>query len=975
MIRSLSATLGCLVLLLLASVESTYAQNLKWNYGLPRKQDAKELPHSDYSFQTAERKMKVIQQGELEKISDWEYSLSKGWEMIEGHKVRAAELSVFAPDLDTSEWYNATVPGTVLTTLVNQGVYPDPYWGLNNLLIPDTLCRMDWWYRNSFPIPRSDKGKKIKLILNGINYKAEVWFNHKLLGTMVGAFERGIFDITPWVDYEKKNLLAIRILPPNNPGISHEENKMGIGPNGGALCLDGPTFISSEGWDWIPGIRDRNIGIWQDVRIRYGNDLEFIDPQVITDLPLPDTTSVDFIVRTQIRNLSGVPRSADLHIQVGDVSAVYPVSLKADETRLVQLTPRECAALCMKNPKLWWPNGYGTPYLYDLSMSLVSQDRDTLDVKKMRIGIRELEYELSAYEHNSPVVRLNYNPIAALQDGQPAFDTVKRKRTDGKVRYTNNDGEFVSLLLKPVSSQGLELIKDSLMKEYMVIKVNGQRVFCKGGNWGMDDGMKRVSRERLEPALKLHKNMNYNMIRNWTGESTEEVFYELCDEYGMLVMNDFWLSTDGFNLNPLDYNLFIKNVTETVRRFRNHPSIALWSARNEGFAPNELESMLATTLAKEDGSRHYTGNSRSLNSSGSGPWRYQFDPAWYFRTLAGGFRSEVGTPSLPTAETVREFMAEEDTWPISDVWYYHDWHNHRYGSKTFSELYKEGIDRKLGPSDNLDDFCRKAQLINYESHRSIFEAWNSKLWNDASGVLLWMSHPAWPSMVWQNYSSNGETAGAYYGAQKACRPIHIQMSLDKHEVDIINTTLKDYSKLKVKIGIYDKAGKKLRSSQVAIEKADANTLTPVVRLEDWKELPDFCWVKLILAAGNGQILDDNVYWINQKAWDGTSLSSLPEVSVRASVKHFIKKGRYWEGTVVVKNSQEYLAAAITLDLRDSEMRSAIRPVYFDDGYFFLMPGESKEIHFQVDINKVVDAAVLQIGGYNVKQQNVLLEGK
>ena len=113
----------------------------------------------------------------------------------------------------------------------------------------------------------------------------------------------------------------------------------------------------------------------------------------------------------------------------------------------------------------------------------------------------------------------------------------------------------------------------------------------------MDDGMKRVSRERLEPALKLHKNMNYNMIRNWTGESTEEVFYELCDEYGMLVMNDFWLSTDGFNLNPLDNCLFVRNVTETVRRFRNHPSIALWCARNEGFATNELEYMLAARMA------------------------------------------------------------------------------------------------------------------------------------------------------------------------------------------------------------------------------------------------------------------------------------------------------------------------------------------------------------------------------------------
>ena len=75
------------------------------------------------------------------------------------------------------------------------------------------------------------------------------------------------------------------------------------------------------------------------------------------------------------------------------------------------------------------------------------------------------------------------------------------------------------------------------------------------------------------------------MIRNWTGESTEEIFYELCDEYGILVFNDFWLSTEGFNLNPLDNTLFMRNVREVVRRYRNHPSIALWCARNEGFAP------------------------------------------------------------------------------------------------------------------------------------------------------------------------------------------------------------------------------------------------------------------------------------------------------------------------------------------------------------------------------------------------------
>ena len=147
----------CIIVFLFSSAECIYSQKLKWNFGLPQEQNSEVIPHSKHSFQIAKPKKKVIEQGELTPLSDWEYQLSKGWEMIEGYKARAAEKNIFAPDLDASEWHSATVPGTVLTTLVDQGVYPDPYWGLNNLLIPDTLCRMDWWYRNSFDIPRNSK--------------------------------------------------------------------------------------------------------------------------------------------------------------------------------------------------------------------------------------------------------------------------------------------------------------------------------------------------------------------------------------------------------------------------------------------------------------------------------------------------------------------------------------------------------------------------------------------------------------------------------------------------------------------------------------------------------------------------------------------------------------------------------------------------------------------------------------------------
>ncbi len=110
-------------------------------------------------------------------------------------KINANGKEITSPAYNTGKWINATVPGTILTTLVNRGYYPDPLYGLNNLSIPDTLCRTDWWYRTVLPLPEGAENKKVQLLLNGINYKAEVWFNGSMVGTITGAFARGQFDI------------------------------------------------------------------------------------------------------------------------------------------------------------------------------------------------------------------------------------------------------------------------------------------------------------------------------------------------------------------------------------------------------------------------------------------------------------------------------------------------------------------------------------------------------------------------------------------------------------------------------------------------------------------------------------------------------------------------------------------------------------------------------------------------------------
>ena len=110
-------------------------------------------------------------------------------------------------------------------------------------------------------------------------------------------------------------------------------------------------------------------------------------------------------------------------------------------------------------------------------------------------------------------------------------------------------------------------------------------IFIRGGDWGLDEAMKRIPRERLEAEIKLHKLANLNLIRNWVGQSTSEDFYELCDKYGILLWDEFFQPNPSDGPNPTDMATYIANVRDKILRYRNHPSIAVWCARNEGNPP------------------------------------------------------------------------------------------------------------------------------------------------------------------------------------------------------------------------------------------------------------------------------------------------------------------------------------------------------------------------------------------------------
>lgn len=916
------------------------------NFGLTKKQPVETLPKGKAPFQTPVEKPRSGQKGQATFLGNGRYSLSSGWELTDDMTRLLGPASVFNEASNSKGWYDAVVPGTVLTSLVAAGKFPDPYFGLNNLSITDSLCRKDWWYRTTFETPNDEKGKLAWLCFNGINYKARVWLNGNYLGDIKGAFIRGIFKVTDYLKSSGRNVLLVQILPPNNPGIPDEQSALsGMGKNGGIHTLDGPAFFATEGWDWIPGIRDRNMGIWQDVQLCFTGSITSSDPQVITDLPLPDTSTASVSLRTALINHSSETQEATLQFSFEGVSVQKKVLLAPGQVLPLTLTPGEFTQLTVKNPRLWWPNGYGLPVLYHATLK-VTDAKGLEEIKQFRFGIREYSYELMADTEGKRNLRFTYSPTDC-KTSTPLIDYTKRRLFKDKIYIPTIRPEF--------PADQIASLPDS-SNPFLVIKVNGQRVFCKGGNWGIDDAMKKISRENLEPAFRLHREAHFNLIRNWTGESTEPVFFDLADEYGMMVWNDFWISTEGFNLNPADDQLFLENSLDVIRRYRNHASIVIWCPRNEGYAPAGIENDLATQIAKEDGTRHYIGNSREINLRPSGPWHFFEDNKEYFTRHGEGFSTEIGTFSVPEASTIRKFIAAEDQWPINDVWHYHDLHINNQNL----EGYLHTADSLYGPSKDLDDFNRKIQLINYDSHRAIFEAWNSKLWNHSSGVLLWMSHPAWPSMIWQTYSWDFQTHGSYYGAKKGCEPLHIQMNPHNNQVVVVNTSLQPVQDAKAVMEVFTPLGKLLQRKTLTAN-FPANVKTDVfTAVFDETSLPANYLVRLWLKDKKGNILAANEYWkANAATGHFKAFNQLPVITLSGKAVRLANSQVKME----LENNTPYPAIGIRLEALDNAGQPLL-PAYFSDGYFTLLPGEKRILFLETAGPATVGK--INIAGYNLK---------
>jgi hypothetical protein len=929
-------------------------------------QDPSLLPHSMAPARAA--KAVVPEPGEDAATGDGSLLLLRhGWQLADAAtvKVEGSELAKqsFSAAGRAEDWMPAVVPGTVLTTLIARGVYPDPDFGLDNMVIPESLSKHSFWYRNVFTPPASMRGRHLALTFHGVNYHATIFLNGNRIGDILGAFRHKEFDVTAFVKPGEKNVLAVLIEPPPHGGIAHEQSlAAGAGDNGGVMMLDGPTFGATEGWDWIPGIRDRNMGIWQDVALTAHSAVEIAVPQIITHPtdPNPAAAKAEITVRVPLTNDTKAAVQGTIEIAFDDVRASKPITVPPGGTTF-ELAPKDFPQLIVQHPKLWWPNGYGSPALHTMKL-IFKAGGSVSDTREERFGIREITYELSAFDATGHVRRVEDAPtVSALAETGPAI-----LQTHEGFRETP-EGWVPTIAPGMENSPALKPDSDLKLGTALVIKVNGVRIAVKGGSWGMDDMLKRVGRERLEPYFRLHKEANVDIIRNWMGQDTEDVFFDLADEYGMLVWSDFWDSTQGWNLEPGDPGLFLENAKDVIARYRNHPSIAVWCGRNEGVPPPAINLGLARLISELDGTRYYSADSNKINLHDSGPYKYQ-EPEDYFTKLSLGFAVEVGLPSPPTLEAFQAFLPKEDQWPISDDWAYHDWHQ---GGNGDTAPFVQTIDEEFGPATSLADFDRKAQMLTYEGHRAVFEGFNAHLWQPNSGRMLWMTQPAWPSMQWQIFSHDYDTHGAFYGVKKASEPIHVQMNLPAHDVAVINNTLAPLTGVTVTARVFDTQSKLLMEKSATITAA-ANAETPALAMElqAAMEAAETVFVKLELKDSAGKLLSDNFYWLAAHKSGYRRMNEMPPATLTANLKLARGGAAEHHATVTLINSGTSAAVATKLTLKDAATGERILPAYYSDNYVSILPGETKTIGIAIPSSSAKGAVKVDLRGWNVTPVSV-----
>ena len=909
--------------------------------------------------------------------------LSDDWIIKSSLQVKEGGEIISSDKYLPEAWYPAQVPTTVLNALIKDKVYSDPWIGLDNYKIPDVSDEFNkkydlakysyidgktnpwkdpYWFRKEFSLSESYTGKQLWLNFDGINYRADVWLNGHLIAgekEMAGMFLRFRYDITQYALINQKNYLAVKVYQVDHPGIPSPGVQFEVFGKTRGHATDifkDETLKFTGGWDCAPVIRDRNMGIYQDVYITANGPVSIENPFIVTTLPLPDTSHADLKITADLKNSLKTEIAGLLTIKISlddtvkfptynkimggamkDIVFSTPVKLGPGQDLHVSLNPSEFPLLTIQNPYLWWPNGYGKQYLHNLKLTFSINDNIS-DTKNTTFGIREVTNEIK--------------------------------------KIGNDYGR--------------------------IFFINGKRVFCKGG-WLQPDAFQNLPEKRVYDEARLLAKANVNMVASEDAPSAPDIVLDSYDKYGLMYWETFYQCYrmyPGDTLtenNPLDHKLALREAQDIIKRYRNHPSLVVWCAANEVTVAEDIYNPLRKYVSDLDGTRPFLAASSTawnidkltpyikpdlpLGTTDDGDPDYNWNPEhFYFDKILEvdkqAFRNELGVASVPVYSSLKKFIPRFSTdvknvnFPLDSTWAEHGaWDDNNYAFRG----YDNAIRSLYGKPVSVEDYARKAQYVNANSYRAMFEAANHRMWTITSGVMLWKLNDCWPSVLWQLYDWYLCQNAAYYYSQKAMEPVHIQMNANNRMVSLINTRHVGLDSLAVLVSIIDLDMNVVWSKSEPVSIA-ADSYKELFSVPSGKISTPVYFVKLELKK-KGHLLSENTYWLSSSEKpDYSALANLEPVAIDIS-GYKIEKEKESHITVNLKNSTGKLSFFNRLVLTKGENGEEILPTFWDSNFIILFPGEQKTVNAIIEKEDLQGSdPYLSIDG-NSKVKPALLRNK
>lgn len=878
--------------------------------------------------------------------------LHRNWRLHSTTQVEAAARDVSCVGFETADWTRFDGPSTVLAALVRAGVYPDPRIGLNNLQIPDASDAFNaghglgkyshlpgienpwkdpYWYRIEFDAP-AECGVRQWLVFKALNYRGEVWLNGERLATreeIVGSLVRHRIDVTGVARLGARNCLAMKIWGPDHPGMPEDQHvpleslRVWNRDPDSSIMRDVTINIAATGYDCAPEVRDRLMGLWDDVEFEWAGPVALRHPFVRSKLPLPRTESARLTVSFDAINTTDAPVDTEIRATIPGVGAwTRTMSLRPSETRTVTWTSEDVPELHVQNPALWWPADHGDQPLYTLELEAQAESQ-TSDAASTRFGIREVEKVL----HDV--------------DGAP------------QLRVT----------------------------------INGRKIYSRGGYLQFDTLMDHavMTQERFETEIAYLKAAGLNTVSYEDWPSPPDRLLDLFDEHGILLWHCYfqchWLIRDDF---PEDHDLLGASAVDITLRVRNHPCVVAYLCMNEGTTCEDQYTRWRKAVTELDGTRilipcgYCDANNLDyapewiqpdwpVGANDGAPKSYTWKrPSWYFDMVREDptwpFKIESCSASVPPVESLRQFMPDLDEhdgagpFPLTKTWAYH-------GANTYYADFDAALRRRYGDPASLRDYCWKAHLMTAVQHRAMFEAVQHRKWDRTSGFLQWKLNSCWPSIQWQIFDYFLRPMVSLYWIRRACGPLHAQLNPVDRTISVVNNTQEDAARLQLTAKVFSFGLEELHGETAAVDvAADAYASTMV--LPEWPIADQIYFVRLTLEDADLVPLDTNLYWVSplgeteNDAGCFARLGELPAAKLDSVLE--VHTGKVHSR---IHNVGDHVALLAHRRLVYAADRREVLPILWSDDYICLMPGEVHEAWAEVPDEAAGQALALELDAW------------